>query len=107
MNVQFKKGVLDICVLAILSRKDCYGYELVSEVSKAVTISEGTIYPLMSRLKKDGLVTTYLKESKGGPPRKYYCLTKLGLETSNNLKIEWNEFSQSVAELINRSDENE
>jgi PadR family transcriptional regulator, regulatory protein PadR len=107
MNIQFKKGVLEMCVLAILDQKDCYGYELVHEVSKAVTISEGTIYPLLSRLKKDGLVTTYLKESTEGPSRKYYQLTELGITNANTLKREWIEFSQAVNQLIIRSDHHE
>ena len=72
MNIQFKKGVLEICVLSVLARRDCYGYELVNEISKTIDISEGTIYPLLRRLKDEGLVTTYLQESGEGPPRKYY-----------------------------------
>ena len=54
MNAQFKKGVLELCVLATLDKKDCYGYEMVYEISKNISISEGTIYPLLKRLKKDG-----------------------------------------------------
>lgn len=107
MNVQFKKGVLEICVLALLDRKDCYGYELVNDISKAVTISEGTIYPLMSRLKKEGYVTTYLKESQEGPPRKYYKLTESGISISNQLQNEWLEFSEAVNKLLKGSDDHE
>lgn len=100
MNIQFKKGVLELCVLTILNQKDCYGYELVSEISKTITISEGTIYPLLRRLKKDGFVTTYLQESQEGPPRKYYRLTPLGSVTKDELIKEWNLFISGVNMII-------
>ena len=58
MNIQFKKGMLELCVFAILEEKQCYGYELVNDISKNIAISEGTIYPLLRRMKKEGLVTT-------------------------------------------------
>ena len=89
MNIQFKKGVLEICVLSVLARKDCYGYELVGEISKQIDISEGTIYPLLRRLKDEGLVSTYLQESGEGPPRKYYRLTESGREQLAELTAYW------------------
>jgi PadR family transcriptional regulator PadR len=92
MDTQFKKGVLELCVLTYLQKKDYYGYELVTEISKKITISEGTIYPLLRRLKKDGYVKTYLKESKEGPARKYYQITIEGKKQSIKLKKDWNEF---------------
>ena len=58
MNIQLKKGVMEIVVLSMLQRKDFYGYELVTEISKYIEMSEGTIYPLQNRFKKDGLVET-------------------------------------------------
>ena len=67
MNIQFKKGVLELCVLAILFKKDHYGYELVNKISKNIKISDGTIYPLLRRLKNEGFFTTYLEESQEGP----------------------------------------
>ena len=96
MDTQFKKGVLELCVLTLLENKDYYGYELVNEVSKNISISGGTIYPLLRRLKKEGYVKTHLKESQEGPPRKYYKLTSEGEEKSKRLKKEWNEFSVKV-----------
>lgn len=78
MNIQLKKGVMEIVVLSMLRRRDFYGYELVSEISKYIEMSEGTIYPLLNRFKKDGLVDTYLAESHNGPPRKYYKITEAG-----------------------------
>ncbi len=104
MNTQFKKGVLELCVLALLDRKDCYGYEMVDEISKMISISEGTIYPLLKRLKKEELVTSYLKESQDGPPRKYYQLTSLGKERKEEMVAEWDEFSKGVNKLLNLDD---
>lgn len=100
MNSQFKKGVLELCVLTYLEKKDCYGYELVTEISKNVSISEGTIYPLLRRLKMDGFVKTYLRESKEGPPRKYHQITLKGRERCQKLRKDWNEFTLKVNSLL-------
>jgi len=100
MDIQFKKGVLDLCVLALLARKNCYGYELVNEISKNILISEGTIYPLLRRLKNVGYVTTYLEESKEGAPRIYYKLTDEGKTVSENLKKDWLDFVKKVNNLL-------
>ena len=100
MNIQFKKGVLEICVLSVLARKDCYGYELVDEISKRIDIAEGTIYPLLHRLKDEGLVTTYLQESGEGPPRKYYRLTESGRTKEQEQRDEWMHFTASVTALL-------
>lgn len=64
MNIQFKKGVLELCVMIALDEAECYGYELITKISEGIEISEGTIYPLLKRLKDEGFVTTYLKESQ-------------------------------------------
>ncbi|BDZ69880.1 PadR family transcriptional regulator [Methanobacterium petrolearium] len=100
MNPQFKKGVLELCVLVLLDRKDCYGYEMVDEISKSISISEGTIYPLLRRLKKDKMVIPYLKESQDGPSRKYYQITDLGKEKKEELVVQWDEFSTGVNNLV-------
>lgn len=107
MNIQFKKGVLELCVLAILEWKNCYGYELVNRISKSFAISEGTIYPLLSRLRKEGYVTTYLKESTEGPTRKYYQLTLNGKEFLERLKYEWYSFSYAVNQILEGSGNDE
>lgn len=100
MNAQFKKGVLELCVLTYLQKKDSYGYELVTEISKNISISEGTIYPLLRRLKMDGFVKTYLRESKEGPSRKYYQITSKGKKQSQRLRKDWNEFNLKVNILL-------
>jgi PadR family transcriptional regulator PadR len=78
IEIQLKKGVLALCVLALLSRADSYAYEIASKLAKDIDMGEGTIYPLMRRMQSDGLVETYLVESQSGPPRKYYRLTPAG-----------------------------
>jgi len=100
MNAQLKKGNLDLCVLALLCESDMYGYELVNRISQAVEISEGTIYPLLKRIKDEGYVTTYLKESQEGPPRKYYSITAGGITRKDALIREWRAFVSGVNAII-------
>ncbi len=104
MNVQFKKGVLELCVLVIICRRDFYGYELVQTISSNIDISEGTIYPLLRRLTKDGHFNTYIRESVEGPPRKYYQITEKGKEYKQALLEEWNQFITGVNNLIEEKD---
>jgi PadR family transcriptional regulator, regulatory protein PadR len=100
MNIQFKKGVLELCALALLTKKNRYGYQLVNEISKNVLISEGTIYPLLRRLKNEGYVTTYLEESAGGAPRKYYKLSENGRIMAEELEKDWYDFVEKVNNLL-------
>jgi len=100
MDTQFKKGVLDLCVLSILQKKDHYGYELVQRISKDIQITEGTLYPILRRLKNDGYLQTYLKESNEGPSRKYYSLTSLGKSKAVELKTEWKDFEKKIGKLL-------
>ena len=103
-NIQIKKGVLELCVLAVLEQKECYGYELVSEISKNIPISEGTIYPLLKRLKSEGYFTTYLVESSEGPSRKYYKITDDGKEMLSDLRSDWLEFVEGVNNIVLREE---
>ncbi|MER2090152.1 PadR family transcriptional regulator [Sporosarcina sp. JAI121] len=100
MNVQFKKGVLNLCVLVLLDKQDRYGYELVQKISDQISISEGSVYPLLRRLTKEGYFTTYLQESTEGPPRKYYKLTDAGREYLHEQLAEWKVFTDGVNTLI-------
>lgn len=103
MNAQFKKGVLEMCVMALLGEQDRYGYELVQAISGRFEISEGSMYPLLRRLLTDGYVSTYLKESGEGPARKYYSLTESGKSARDQLIEEWFDFSTAVSRLIGES----
>ncbi len=107
MDTQFKKGVLELLVLLFASKKDRYGYELVEEISKVVNVNEGTIYPILKRLTNEGYFETYLKESTGGPSRKYYKLTVLGIKRKNILLDEWKKFEKSVNSFVKESECNE
>ena len=100
MNVQFKKGVLELIVLVAVNKKDMYGYELVAEVSKVVDVNEGTIYPLLKRLTNEQYFETYLRESTEGPPRKYYHLTDAGKIYKQQLENEWDGLQRSVNSFL-------
>jgi PadR family transcriptional regulator PadR len=104
IEIQLKKGVLGFCVLALLSHRDSYAYEIASRLSRAVDMGEGTIYPLMRRMQSDGLVATYLEESPSGPPRKYYRLTDAGRAALAAQLAEWRHFTASVESLIGEVD---
>lgn len=105
MNSQYKKGVLELCVLSMLRHCDRYGYEVSEQLARAVDIADGTVYPILRKLKADGMVTTYLQEESGGPPQKYYRLTELGRETFEADRAEYLRFAVAVAEMLNREDE--
>ena len=100
VQVQLKKGVLELCVLALLSSHDSYAYEIASRLTRDIDMGEGTIYPLMRRMQSDGLVETYLVESQSGPPRKYYRLTAEGRRSLEQQKTEWVAFSQAVNAIV-------
>ncbi len=87
-------------MLALTQDKDRYGYELVHNISEQIDISEGTVYPILRRLTKEGYFTTYLAESSEGPPRKYYKITPHGKEYLQKLLKEWERFTYAVNHLI-------
>ncbi len=107
MNSQYKKGVLELCVLALLQRRDRYGYEISEALSRRIDIADGTVYPILRKLKGDGLVTTYLCEESGGPPRKYYSLTDLGRRAYVLDSAEYLAFAGAVKELLEESKNDE
>jgi PadR family transcriptional regulator PadR len=100
VQVQLRKGVLELCVLALLSRADGYAYDIASRLAEDIGMGEGTIYPLMRRMQSDGLVKTYLEESASGPPRKYYQLTKAGRTALAAQTAEWASFAESVSNIL-------
>ena len=100
LQIQLKKGVLEMCVLALLSRGDNYAYEIASRMADAVGMGEGTIYPLMRRMQNDGLVSTYLQESGSGPPREYYKLTKSGAQALKSQIADWQTFETAVRKIL-------
>ncbi len=100
---QARKGALELCILNYLGKHDeCYGYELTKAlVSMPAGITEGTIYPLLSRLRKQGLVETMLKESEEGPARKYYKLSASGKDTMVIMNRYWKLLSDASLNMEN------
>ena len=102
-KAQMRKGVLEFCILLMIGKGRMYATKIIKELKKAdLIVVEGTIYPLLSRLKKAGFLDYTWEESKSGPPRKYYTLTQEGEETLNNLENTWKTFSHSINELIKK-----
>lgn len=89
-----------MCVLALVSHRDFYGYELVETISKRIEISEGTVYPILRRLTQEKYFDTYLQESSEGPPRKYYRMTNLGRKETDKLLKAWKKFSIDVEAIL-------
>ena len=99
---QMRRGTLEYCVLALLRGQARYGFDLVRSLASAdgLVTSEGTIYPLLSRLRRDGLVTTTWHESPSGPPRRYYQLTPAGHQALELFTTEWDRFTTAVDHLL-------
>jgi PadR family transcriptional regulator PadR len=99
---QLRRGVLQFCVLALLRDGEKYAFELVRELCDAhgLVTSEGTIYPLLSRLRKEELVSTFWRESETGPPRRYYSLTPTGHQALADFAAEWTPFRTAVDQLL-------
>lgn len=101
-STQMLKGILEGCLLAVISEEEVYGYEMTKklELYGFNMVSEGSIYPLLIRMKKDGLVTTTTKSSESGPKRKYYSLTDKGKEQLVTFIGIWGNISSSVNKLL-------
>ena len=96
-QVQMRKGILEFCILHIISRGEVYASDMLEELTSAkIMVVEGTLYPLLTRLKNSGLLEYNWVESKSGPPRKYYKLTESGLDFLKNLEITWKELAKST-----------
>lgn len=94
---QLRRGALEYCVLALLTDEERYGYDLVTQLSEAgLVASEGTIYPLLSRLRKEELVATSWHESPSGPPRRYYRVTERGRQALEQFRGSWTDFKNAV-----------
>lgn len=102
---QIRKGVVEIAILGMLSGERMYGSQLVDALSAhpQLAISAGTIYPLLSRLKKAGLIESTWQESPVGPPRKYYRLTELGTKELEGMSAAWASVSSAVDSIIGRT----
>lgn len=97
---QMRKGVLEYCILSVLDRKESYASSLIEELKAAnMIVVEGTIYPLLIRLKNQGVLSYRWEESTQGPPRKYYCITDKGRMMLLQMDKEWNEMVKTIETL--------
>ena len=98
LKSQMRKGLLEYCILAIISRDEAYASDILEKLKVAqLVVVEGTVYPLLTRMKNEGLLSYRWQESTGGPPRKYYTLTENGQQLLAQLDAEW----QSICQAIN------
>lgn len=96
-KAQMRKGVLEFCILSLLSNKEAYTSEIIENFKESkLLVVEGTVYPLLTRLKNDGLLEYRWEESTGGPPRKYYRITVLGEQFLEELKKTWKDLVSAV-----------
>ncbi len=103
-KAQMRKGVLELCILKILSVKDKYSFEIIESLKKSkILVVEGTLYPLLTRLKNGGFLEYRWEESTSGPPRKYYSITNNGNKFLDELHISWSELNKAVTTLIKKS----
>jgi len=103
-QVQMRKGILEFCILHIISRGEVYASDMLDELTAAkIIVVEGTLYPLLTRLKNAGLLEYKWVESKSGPPRKYYTLTDRGSKFLANLAETWDDIVHSTQMIISKS----
>ena len=103
-RAQMRKGILEYCILLVISQGKMYANDILAELKRAdLIVVEGTIYPLLSRLKNAGLLSYKWEESKSGPPRKYYYLTDDGTGTMEELSKTWQQLNKTINNLLKRS----
>lgn len=102
---QFRKGLLEFIILLKLQQNQSYGYEIASEIKRLtmIDVAEGTLYPLLNRLKRDGLVVTEWQTAEVGTPRKYYQITDLGREVLSKMKFTWSNIHNSILQMVMQS----
>ena len=100
MNTQLKKGIIELCVLKLMSQKDMYSFEVIETISKEIVVNENTIYPILRRLTTQEFFETYKEMRSVGAPRKYYRLTNKGQEHLVESETEWLEFVESVSTIL-------
>ncbi len=99
-EVQLKRGVLELCVLAHLATADNYAYEIATFLARQIGMGEGTIYPLMRRMQTEGLLENYLVDSPTGPPRRYYRVTRAGRARLQAQRESWQTFSRAIDRIV-------
>lgn len=103
-QVQMRKGILEFCIMHIISRGEVYASDMLDELTSAkIMVVEGTLYPLLTRLKNSGLLDYKWVESQSGPPRKYYVLTDMGKQFLDEMQQTWIELSDSVNTIVQKT----
>ena len=106
-KAQMRKGILEYCILSIISKGEIYASDILEHLKMAkLIVVEGTLYPLLTRLKNDGLLSYRWEESNSGPPRKYFTLTKEGKKFLKELIETWTELTTSVNDIIKQTNKN-
>ncbi|MBN2308804.1 MAG: PadR family transcriptional regulator [Candidatus Hydrogenedentes bacterium] len=106
-TTQLRKGLLELCIMNLLGKQELYGYDLVKQLGRVpgLVVTEGTIYPLLSRLRKTGLLTTRIEESSSGPARRYYALSEEGTRVRTLMNRCWGELTEGVGRIRQQGEE--
>lgn len=100
-KAQMRKGILEFCILLVIYQKKVYASDILKKLKQAdLIVMEGTLYPILTRLKNSGLLQYYWEESRSGPPRKYYSLTDKGRKSLKELEVSWGKINKSISSLI-------
>jgi PadR family transcriptional regulator PadR len=103
MNAQFKKGIIEMCVMHLVETKSMYGFEVIETLAKEIDVNENTIYPILRRLTEQGYFITYTESTNIGAPRKYYRITDTGKLRMEEYRNEWNRFLKGVFRILEGS----
>jgi len=103
MNTQFKKGVVELCILSLIDQKDMYGFEVIESLSEVIDVNENTVYPILRRLTSQKYFDTYYEPTTQGAPRKYYQMTKAGHTVFEAYMDEWYTFLSGVNNILGGS----
>jgi PadR family transcriptional regulator PadR len=102
MNAQFKKGVVEMCILKLVNGREMYGLEVIESISKEIDVNENTVYPILRRLTVAGYFETYKEKNVSGPDRKYYQVTEKGLNYLEELLEEYLDFTTRVERIVGK-----
>ncbi len=100
MNSQFKKGIIEMCVLELISHRDMYGFEVIERLSEDIDVNDNTIYPILRRLTEQGYFDNYVESTSMGAPRKYFRITEKGSGKLTEYKTEWDKFLKGVSRIM-------
>jgi PadR family transcriptional regulator PadR len=103
---QLRKGLIELCILNLLARGESYGYELLQALQgiEELVVTDSTVYPILSRLRKDGCLKVQVKPSSSGPPRRYFSLTTLGKQRAREMNLYWNNLQMAISQLKSGTD---